>query len=62
MSRILLPGDFVTAYSHSNITNEERITGAGLEKRSDGIYAVIPGVLRETNDKLWIVTSNKRYF
>lgn len=61
MNRILLPDDFITSSIFSTITQEEKIVGSGLEKRSDGIFAVVPGVLRETNEKLWIASSNKRY-
>ncbi|KAI1728367.1 KH domain-containing protein [Ditylenchus destructor] len=31
------------------------------EKRSDGIHATVPGVLRERDNKMWVVTSSRRY-
>uniref|UniRef100_A0A915DE84 K Homology domain-containing protein n=1 Tax=Ditylenchus dipsaci TaxID=166011 RepID=A0A915DE84_9BILA len=60
MTRILLPGDFVTA-SLRSATNEEKVIGSGLEKRPDGIYSIVPGMLHEKENKLWVVTSIKRY-
>lgn len=59
MQIIVLPGAFITS-SVFSATNVEKIIGSGLEKRHDGIYAVVPGILHETPDKIWIASSNKR--
>jgi exosome complex RNA-binding protein Rrp4 len=60
LSRIVLPGDFITDSFNVVSTQAPRIVGFGLEKRKDGIYAVIAGVLVETENKLWLNTSAKR--
>jgi exosome complex RNA-binding protein Rrp4 len=58
---VVLPGDFITASTVSAATNRERMVGAGLAKREDGIYATVAGVLKERSDKLWISSSGKRW-
>lgn len=60
MPRVVLPGDFIIASPYLNSNNEEKIIGAGLEKRSNGVFAVVPGILREKDNKLWISSSTKR--
>lgn len=61
MPKIVLPGDFIIASSYSVLKNKEQIIGAGLEKRIDGVFAVVPGILYEKNNKLWISSSTKRF-
>jgi hypothetical protein len=60
MARIVLPGDFITDNFNVVSTKAPRLVGFGLEKRTDGIYAMIAGILVETENKLWLNTSTKR--
>lgn len=62
MTHIVLPGDFVTENLYVPSTNAPKLIGHGLVKREDGIYAVTVGVLHESENKLWLNTSTKRYF
>uniref|UniRef100_A0A915MA94 S1 motif domain-containing protein n=1 Tax=Meloidogyne javanica TaxID=6303 RepID=A0A915MA94_MELJA len=61
MTRIVLPGDFITDNFLVVSTQAPRLVGYGLQKREDGIYAVNAGILHEHDNKLWLNTSMKRY-
>ncbi|KAL3085893.1 hypothetical protein niasHT_034123 [Heterodera trifolii] len=61
MSRIVLPSDFITGSTISVATQVPKLIGHGLEKRPDGVYALMAGVLHENEQKMWLNTSTKRY-
>ena len=65
MSRIVLPGDFITTAGTSDTTldikSTPKLIGHGVEKRDDGSYAVVPGVLNQSENKVWVTTSTRRY-
>ena len=61
MSRIVLPGDFISSESRLTDTKLPKLIGHGLEKRNDGVYAVLPGVLNESDNKIWLTTSGRRF-
>lgn len=61
MPKVVLPGDFITASVLSTSSKEERVIGAGLEKRNDGVFAIVPGILYEKENKMWIASSMKRF-
>jgi len=62
MVRIVLPGEFITSSeAQTSDTKSPKLIGYGLEKRNDGVYSVIPGLLNENDSKIWLTTSAKRY-
>jgi hypothetical protein len=62
-AKLVLPDEFVTSLSSSHDVDSKvhpQIIGHGLEKRSDGVYANVPGILNQKDNKTWITTSTKR--